>query len=163
MGQTPQPPKIPEASQPKSKKTMYGIVGAAVIIVVVVVALYLGGIFTGGAPGTPVTVYNVGSSCSSASTCGYKPTPLSISAGTKVTWSSNTTTAHTVSACSTANLPTPDTTSCPTMNASGLPSFDTSTAGIVQGQTFSYTFSTAGTYYYYCKFHNWMHGQVNAS
>ena len=162
MAQTPQPPKIPEASQPKSKKTMYGIVGAAVIIVVVVVALYLGGIFTGGAPGTPVTVYNVGSSCSNASTCGYKPTPLSISVGTKVTWTSNTTTLHTVTACSTAN--SLDTTYCPTPNASSLPSFDSGPNGFTTGQTpFSYTFSTTGTYYYACRIHSWMHGQVSVT
>jgi plastocyanin len=163
MGQTPQAPKVPETSQPKSKKTMYGIVGAVVIIVVVVVALYLGGIFGGGgALGTPVTVYNKGSSCSSASTCGYAPTPLSISVGTKVTWTSNTTTPHTVTACSTTNGL--DTTYCPTPNASNLLSFDSGPSGFSMGQTpFSYTFSTAGTYYYACRIHYWMHAQVNVS
>lgn len=28
------------------------------------------------------------------------------------------------------------------------------------GQTFVYTFTTAGTYNYYCTFHSWMHGTV---
>ena len=154
-------PKPAEPAKPKSKKTMYAVVGAIVIIVVVVIALFLTGILPGSSsPGTPATIYDKGS-CSNAATCGYTPTPLSVSANTKVTWTSNSTTAHTVTACSTAN--SPDSTSCPTMDASGLPTFDSGTAGISNGQSYSYSFSTAGTYYYYCRFHNWMHGQVNVS
>lgn len=159
MEQTPQPSK-PAQSAPKSKKTMYGIVGAIVIIIVVVAALYFAGIFGGGGPGTPATIYDTGS-CTNASNCDFAPSPLNLSVNTKVTWTSNSTRPHTVTACSSANAP--DTTSCPTMNASGLPSFDSGSGGISKGQTYSYTFSTAGNYYYYCRFHNWMHGQVNVT
>ncbi len=159
-----QAPKTPEATPPKSKKTMYAVLGAIVIIIVIVAALFLAGVLPGGSssPGTPVKVYNTGSaSCTSVSTCGYTPTPLSISVGAKVTWTSNTTTPHTVTACSTANAL--DTTFCPTANGSTLPSFDSGGAGFTNGQTFSYTFSAAGTYYYACRIHYWMHAQVNVS
>ena len=154
--------KTAEPAKPKSRKTMYVVVGAVVVILIVVLALYFAGVFPGGSSGsgTPVTIYDKGS-CSNASTCDYTPTPVSISVNGKVTWTSNSTSPHTVTACSSTN--SPDTTSCPTMNASGLPSFNSGSGGISNGQSFSYTFSTAGTYYYYCIFHNWMHGQVNVS
>jgi len=156
-----QTPKPSDSAKPKSSKTMYAVVGAVVIIVVVILALYFGGVFnTTTTPGTPAKIFDTGS-CSSATNCDFSPVPLSISTGTKVTWTSNSTTPHTVTACSTTNGP--DSTSCPTMNVSSLPSFDSGSSGITNGQSYSNTFSTAGTYYYYCRFHNWMHGQVNVS
>ena len=156
-----QTPKPSDSAKPKSKMTMYAVVGAVVIIIVVVLALYFGGVFTpNNTPGTPAKVFDTGT-CSNITNCNFSPVPLNITTGTKVTWTSNSTTPHTVTACSTANGA--DSTSCPTMNASGLPSFDSGTSGFTNGQTYSNTFSTAGTYYYYCRFHNWMHGQVNAS
>ncbi|OLD04603.1 MAG: hypothetical protein AUJ07_03610 [Crenarchaeota archaeon 13_1_40CM_3_53_5] len=141
---------------------MYAVLGVVIIIIVVVAGLYAGGYF----PGTGMTAtasakaYDTGS-CTSASNCDFTPATLSVSTNTKVTWTSNSTTVHTVTACSTTNSPT--SAECPTMNASGLSSFDSGASGFGSGQSFSYTFTTAGTYYYYCRFHNWMHAQVNVS
>jgi len=159
MSTTPTPQTSPPA---KSRKTMYAVLGVVIIIIVVVAGLYAGGYF----PGTGMTAtasakaYDTGS-CTSASNCDFTPATLSVSTNTKVTWTSNSTKVHTVTACSTTNSPT--SAECPTMNASGLSSFDSGASGFGSGQSFSYTFTTAGTYYYYCRFHNWMHAQVNVS
>src|SRR5215469_16638945 len=101
-----QAPKPAEPTKPKSKKTMYAAVGAIVVIVVIVLALYLSGIFGTGSssPGVPITIFDTGT-CTGANNCGFTPTPQTVSIATnaKVTWTSNSTTTHTVTACSSAN------------------------------------------------------------
>lgn len=158
-------PKTPGAATPKSKKTMYAIVGAIVVIIIIVLALFLGGLLS--LPGTSTTtanasakIYDTGT-CSSASNCGFTPTPLNIAPNTKVTWTSNSTTGHTVTEC----IGSSDSTYCPNKDASALsPAFDSGLSSLINnGQSYSYTFKTAGTYYYYCQIHSWMHGQVVAS
>ncbi|HYY92408.1 MAG TPA: plastocyanin/azurin family copper-binding protein, partial [Candidatus Dormibacteraeota bacterium] len=55
------------------------------------------------------------------------------------TWTNNGGIPHTVKSNSTAN--------------GSLPSFDSGSGGISHGQTYTYTFTQAGTYHYYCDFH----------
>ncbi len=156
-----QAPKTPAATPPKSKKTMYAVVGAIVIIIVIVAALYLAGIF-GGTSTPPANasakIYDTGI-CSTSSDCGFTPTPLNIVANTKVTWTSNSSTTHTVTECVSSS------TSCPNFDSSALsPAFDSGSSNLIaSGGSYSYTFKTAGTYYYYCQIHSWMHGQVVVS
>ena len=68
----------------------------------------------------------------------FSPATLTVSVGTVVTWTNNDSTTHTV---------TSDT---------GV----FSSGGMDQHATFSYTFSTAGTYTYYCSIHTYMKGTV---
>ncbi len=157
-------PSTPQPSQPaKSRRTMYAVLGVVIIVIIVVAGLWVGGYFPGSGNPTATAsakAYDNGS-CTGASNCNFTPTTLSISTNTKVTWSSNSTQPHTVAACSTTN--SPSSAECPNMNASGLPSFDLASSGFSSGQSVSYTFTTAGTYYYYCRIHSWMHAQVNVS
>ncbi len=141
---------------------MYAVVGAIVIIIVIVAALYFAGIFTPPPPSATASakIFDTGT-CSTSTNCGFTPTPLNIASNTKVTWTSNSTSGHTVTECVSS------TTSCPSPNfdASALsPALDSGVSSpIANGQSYSYTFKTAGTYYYYCQFHSWMHGKVVVS
>lgn len=64
---------------------------------------------------------------------------VTLASGGKVTWINKDTTSHTV-----------------TSNQTGL--FDSGSLGV--GATWSHTFTTAGTYYYYCSIHPMMWGVV---
>lgn len=66
----------------------------------------------------------------------FNPTPLTISVGTKVTWTNNDPFQHQIKSA--------------TFNSSPL---DT-------GSTFSFTFDTPGTYNYSCAIHPYMSGQI---
>jgi plastocyanin len=68
----------------------------------------------------------------------YVPNPVTISAGSVVTWTNNDSTAHTAS--------------------SNTGVFNSGTIG--PGQSFSFTFTAAGTYQYHCTFHQGMVGSV---
>src|SRR5260370_42522725 len=98
-----QAPKPTEPAKPKSRKSVYAVVGAVVIIVIVILALYLGGVFNTGTTttGTPVNIYGNGTyaSCSGYTNCGYDQSPITIAHGTKITWTNNSTTPHTATEC----------------------------------------------------------------
>lgn len=66
----------------------------------------------------------------------FNPTPLNIKVGTTVTWTNND--------------PMPHQIKSDTFNSSAL----------TNGQSFSFTFSTAGQYSYSCAIHPSMHGQI---
>ena len=138
-------PKPAEAPQPKGKK-MWVMVAAVVIIVVVVVAgLYFAGYLGTQTPGTPVSIFETTlNTCSNATNCNYNPVSLPVAVNTKVTWTNNGQQPHTVTTNSTAN--------------GTLPTFDSGTR--TQGQQFSYTFTTMGTYKYYCTIHTFMKAEV---
>jgi amicyanin len=73
----------------------------------------------------------------------YDPMIITVSAGTTVTWYNNDTVDHTVT------------------TFSGPASFD---SGVIRpGETFSFTFTEAGTYDYWCTLHPFMEGQVFVS
>jgi plastocyanin len=78
----------------------------------------------------------------------YLPTPLSISAGTAVTWTQRDTAPHTV------------TSGAPGAADAGA-IFDS--PRLSQGETFSFTFSTTGSYPYFCRVHPRMLGVVEVT
>jgi plastocyanin len=73
----------------------------------------------------------------------FNPLNRTITTGTKITWTNKDATSHTV-------------TSGTTGNPNGL--FDS--GNLAQNGTFSYTFSNAGTYKYYCRYHSSMSGTI---
>ena len=68
----------------------------------------------------------------------FSPSSTTVTVGTTVTWTNSDNMIHTV----TSNSGT----------------FDSGDMG--NGKTFSFTFSTAGTYSYYCKYHGGMTGVI---
>lgn len=73
----------------------------------------------------------------------FKPEPLTIKAGTEVVWTNNDNIGHSVTS---GTAPTTD------------GAFD---SGLFeQNQTFAYTFTTPGTYAYFCTRHNSMTGTI---
>ena len=86
----------------------------------------------GGAPGATVTIQDY----------TFSPQTLTVKAGTTVTWVNKDSAPHTVTA--TDSLATDAATT-------GL--FDTQ---LGQGQTFTFTFDKAGTYFYECTIHKAM-------
>jgi len=73
----------------------------------------------------------------------FAPVNVTLAKGGTVKWTNNDPTPHTVTS-----------TSVP----SGAQSFDSK--NMVQGSTFTYTFTVSGTYLYICAYHSWMHGAV---
>jgi plastocyanin len=80
----------------------------------------------------------------SASGPGYSPDKITLVIGTNntVTWTNNDAVHHTVTSSA----------------APAGASFDS--GNINQGATYSCTFTTVGTYQYYCKYHSWMTGTI---
>ena len=74
-------------------------------------------------------------------TFGFKPGTLSIKTGSTVTWTDNTSAPHTV-----------------TSDAGDPAAFNGSLGG--NGATFSFTFTTPGTYKYHCSIHPYMTATV---
>lgn len=72
----------------------------------------------------------------------FQPATLTISKGTKVTWTNESDAPHTV----TSNT-----------NAFNTPS------NLQENQTFSMTFTTAGTYAYHCNIHTYMKGTITVT
>ncbi|HVX27862.1 MAG TPA: cupredoxin family copper-binding protein [Parafilimonas sp.] len=89
-----------------------------------------GGNNNGGGNNTPNSVSIVNFTFSSSS--------LTVTSGTKVTWTNNDATTHTVTADD--------------------GSFDS--GNIAPGGTFSHTFNSAGTYAYHCNIHTTMKGKI---
>jgi plastocyanin len=80
----------------------------------------------------------------------FTPQKITVKVGTTVTWTNNDSVQHTVTSAS--NL---------TTSATVTDLFDSGLFG--QGQTFSYKFTKAGTYFYVCTIHRSlaaMHGEV---
>ncbi len=68
----------------------------------------------------------------------FSPATLTVSVGTTVTWTNNDSTTHTI---------TSDT---------GV----FNSGNVANGKTYSYKFTTAGTYAYHCSIHSYMKGTV---
>lgn len=131
---------------------------SVLIAVVVIVVLGIGGFLIFGksnknssttSSSSSMDMSNMSSSSSSSSTpvatnavsvvnFSYSPTSITVKKGTKVTWTNNDSTQHTVTADN--------------------GSFDSGT--LDPGKSFSQTFNTAGTFAYHCNFHSNMHGTV---
>jgi plastocyanin len=91
---------------------------------------------------TPTTPASVGGTAASVSIQNFAFTPktLTVSPGTTVTWTNNDSTPHNVMSTKSLSLNSPTTSV-----------FASST--LSQGQTFSFTFSAKGVYFYECSIH----------
>lgn len=143
--------KPAEAPKPKPKTMMLAII-IVVILVVVGVGIY---ILTRPPAatnnGTPVSIFDGNPTCSPVTppNCGFNPSPLNLKMGVNntVTWTNKGGQAHTVTSNQTAD--------------GSLPSF--SSNGINANAQYTYTFTQAGTYHYYCSYHTWMQAIVVVS
>jgi len=99
---------------------------------------------------SPTSASGGGGSTVSIADFAFSPQTLTVPAGATVTWTNNDGAPHTVTA-----------TDGPSTSAQTTGAFDSGNFG--QGQTFSFTFDKAGTYYYDCTLHAAqasMHGTV---
>src|SRR5215218_7752796 len=101
-----------------------------------------------GSGGTSVSIV---SGASTLTTDAYSPNPIQVSVGTTVTWTNNDSQPHTVTSGSNGQ---------PDNKFNSSPNF---TPLLNPGQTFSFTFTEAGEYPYYCMLHPNMVGTVNVS
>ena len=144
--------KPAEAAKPKTRTMMLAII-IVVILVVVGVGIYILTRPTGTTTnGTPVTIFDgTGGACSQVTppNCGFNPATLTVKIGTNntVTWTNKGAQAHTVTSNQTAN--------------GSLPSFNSN--GINANSPYTFTFTQAGTYHYYCSYHTWMQAVVVVS
>jgi len=103
------------------------------------------------APATPAaTGSSAASSNVSIQNLAFTPKTLTVSAGTKVTWTNNDSTPHNVISSVSISL-----------NSATTSTFASST--LSQGQTFSFTFTKKGVYFYQCTIHKTlpaMHAEV---
>src|SRR5215210_2483245 len=88
---------------------------------------------------------------SSLTDTAYQPNPIQVSVGNTVTWTNNDSQPHTVTSGSNGQ---------PDNKFNSSPNF---TPLLNPGQTFSFTFTEAGEYPYYCMLHPNMVGTVNVS
>jgi len=100
---------------------------------------------TSSGPGTSVAVSIPSGAGSPNGAPGYAPATLTVVLGTNasVTWTNNDSAHHTVTSSSTP---------------AGASSFNS--GDLAPGATFTYNFTTAGTYSYICNYHAWMKGTV---
>ena len=129
-----------------------------VFMVAAVVAVALGAaLAVKAAADTAITITSPGCSGSGggAEFC-FNPEAASGQTGVKVTWTN-------MSAGAPHNLATCDSMNCPGAPAStGSDTFNNVAINGSDGSTGSFTFSHAGTYYYYCTIHTYanMHGSI---
>jgi plastocyanin len=97
------------------------------------------------------TAVSIVSGASSLTDTAYSPNPIQVSVGTTVTWTNNDAQPHTVTSGSNAQ---------PDNKFNSSPNF---TPLLNPGQTFSFTFTQAGEYPYYCMLHPNMVGTVSVS
>ena len=98
---------------------------------------------TASASGSEITIA-AGSSAPSAAKF-YEPPTLTVPTGTTVTWKNADSTLHTVTSGSAE---------------SGVSGTEFDSSYMTGGKTFQHTFSSAGTFDYYCTLHPFMKGQV---
>src|SRR5215207_1459815 len=112
---------------------------------------------TGNTTGTSTTSAGGGTSVSivsgssSLTDTAYQPNPIQVSVGTTVTWTNNDSQPHTVTSGSNGQ---------PDNKFNSSPNFNPL---LNPGQTFSFTFTQAGDYPYFCMLHPNMVGTVNVS
>src|SRR5215207_4097551 len=106
---------------------------------------------TGASGANTGTSVSVVSGCSSLTDTAYQPNPIQVSVGNTVSWTNNDSQPHTVTSGSNGQ---PDNKFNSSPNFSPL---------LNPGQTFSFTFTQAGDYPYFCMLHPNMVGTVNVS
>ena len=93
---------------------------------------------------TPGAGASASAACVAAKNC-FAPNPITVTPGTKVTWTNTDTVSHTV-------------TSGKVSDDDAGSKFD---SGLIKkGTTFQFTFADKGTFDYFCTVHPWMAGQV---
>lgn len=104
------------------------------------------------AAGSSVAIHEGPPGCSRPSYC-YAPAFLTVPSGTKVTWTDDSDSPHTVTRC---------TASACNGAGPGSGADQLSSGQFSQGQSFSATLTAPGTYAYYCTVHGYavMHGIV---
>ena len=103
---------------------------------------------TGANAGTSVSIV---SGSSSLSDTAYQPNPIQVSVGNTVTWTNDDSQPHTVTSGGNGQ---------PDNKFNSSPNFNPLMA---PGQTFSFTFTQAGDYPYFCMLHPNMIGTVSVS
>src|SRR5215216_4954334 len=106
---------------------------------------------TGASGANTGTSVSIASGSSSLTDTAYQPNPIQVSVGNTVTWTNNDSQPHTVTSGSNGQ---PDDKFNSSPNFSPL---------LNPGQTFSFTFTQAGTYPYFCMLHPNMVGTVSVS
>jgi plastocyanin len=107
---------------------------------------------TGASAGnTTASSVSIVSGASTLTTDAYSPNPIQVSVGTTVTWTNNDSQPHTVTSGSNGQ---------PDNKFNSSPNF---TPLLNPGQTFSFTFTQAGNYPYFCTLHPNMVGTVSVS
>ncbi len=139
-----QTPKATEPAKPKSKKTMWAILGVVVIIVIAILGLYFAGYLTPSSSSAQISILDDNVCSGSSAACKYSPTLYNAHVGDKVTWKNNGGQTHTVTFTDTSP-PTP------------------SDQTVLSGNSVSVTFSSAGAFHYYCTIHAWMKGNVTVT
>jgi plastocyanin len=137
-------PKPPEA--PKAKSGTWKLIAIVVVVLIVVgVAAY---ILTQKSTITANVLIQDDNTCTNNdASCIFNPASYNaIVGGPAVVWKNNGGVLHTVTANSTAN--------------GSLPSFNSNVGQ--NGGTYSFSFTQAGTYHYYCNIHLWMKAVVIA-
>ena len=81
----------------------------------------------------------------------YSPNPVNVKVGDTVTWTNDDSQLHTVTSGTGPSNP-----QMGKLFDSGL----TGTSVLAPGKTFSHTFTTAGTFWYFCQLHPAMVGKV---
>ena len=106
---------------------------------------------TGASDGNTTTSVSIVSGSSSLTDTAYQPNPVQVSVGATVTWTNDDAQPHTVTSGSNGQ---PDNKFNSSPNFSPL---------VNPGQTFSFTFTQAGDYPYFCMLHPNMVGTVSVS
>jgi plastocyanin len=106
---------------------------------------------TGASGGNTTNSVSIVSGASTLTTDAYSPNPIQVSVGTTVTWTNNDAQPHTVTSGSNGQ---------PDNKFNSSPNF---TPLLNPGQTFSFTFTEAGEYPYFCSLHPNMVGTVSVS
>jgi plastocyanin len=126
--------RVPFTSKPSAWRA--AVTGAALIALLGLPASLLA---AQGAPSAPpVTAAKVAGSKISIENFEFSPRTVTVPVGTMVTWTNNDGEPHTVT--SSAKL--------------------FSSSGLDEGESFSYTFASPGTYTYYCQLHPHMTGTI---
>jgi plastocyanin len=106
---------------------------------------------TGASGGNTTTSISIVSGSSSLTDTAFQPNPVQVSVGSTVTWTNDDSQPHTVVSGQNAQ---------PDGKFDSSPNFNPL---IAPGQTFSYTFTEAGQYPYYCALHPNMVGTVSVN